>query len=103
MDATTRRRSTRVDLLNQRGLFETVAEPGVPQVCLDLLDDRTGGIESKPITLRTRSKRLVRRTICFSKATTMHDLVIGLFINRYERLSENLFALPQRDQAASLR
>ena len=34
--------------------------------------------------LRTRIKRLVRRTICFSKTTTMHDLVIGLFINRYE-------------------
>jgi insertion element IS1 protein InsB len=27
---------------------------------------------------------LVRRTICFSQTTTMHDLVIGLFINRYE-------------------
>jgi len=36
------------------------------------------------INLRTRIKRLVRRTICFSKTTTMHDLVIGLFINRYE-------------------
>ena len=34
--------------------------------------------------LRTRIKRLVRRTICFSKTTTMHDLVLGLFINRYE-------------------
>jgi insertion element IS1 protein InsB len=32
----------------------------------------------------TRIKRLVRRTISFSKMTTMHDLVIGLFINRYE-------------------
>jgi insertion element IS1 protein InsB len=26
----------------------------------------------------------VRRTICFSKTTMMHDLVLGLFINRYE-------------------
>ena len=25
-----------------------------------------------------------RRTICFSKTERMHDLVIGLFINRYE-------------------
>ena len=41
-------------------------------------------IESKHINLRTRIKRLVRRTICFSKTTPMHDLVIGLFINRYE-------------------
>jgi transposase-like protein len=33
---------------------------------------------------RTRIKRLVRRTICFSKTERMHDLVIGLFVNRYE-------------------
>jgi insertion element IS1 protein InsB len=26
----------------------------------------------------------VRRTICFSKTERMHDLVVGLFINRYE-------------------
>jgi len=45
---------------------------------------RTQKIESKHINLRTRIKRLVRRTICFSKTTTMHDLVLGLFINRYE-------------------
>jgi insertion element IS1 protein InsB len=41
-------------------------------------------IESKHINLRTRLKRLVRRTICFSNTTTMHDLVIGLFMTRYE-------------------
>jgi insertion element IS1 protein InsB len=41
-------------------------------------------IESKHINLRTRIKRLVRRTICFSKSEHMHDLVIGLFVNRYE-------------------
>ena len=44
----------------------------------------TQPIESKHINLRTRIKRLVRRTICFSKTTAMHDLVLGLFINRYE-------------------
>jgi hypothetical protein len=26
----------------------------------------------------------MRRTICFSKTEQMHDLVIGLFINRYD-------------------
>ena len=41
-------------------------------------------IESQHINLRTRIKGLVRRTICFSKTERMHDLVIGLFINRYE-------------------
>ena len=46
--------------------------------------EHTQGIESKHITLRTRIKRLVRRTIRLSKTTTMHDLVIGLFMNRYE-------------------
>ena len=46
--------------------------------------DQTQKIESKHIRLRTRIKRLVRRTICFSKSERMHDLVIGLFINRYE-------------------
>jgi insertion element IS1 protein InsB len=44
----------------------------------------TQKIESKHINLRTRIKRLVRRTICFSKTVRMHDLVLGLFINRYE-------------------
>ena len=46
--------------------------------------ENTQQIESKHLNWRPRIKRLVRRTICFSKTTTMHDLVIGLFINRYE-------------------
>ncbi|MCA6559087.1 MAG: hypothetical protein IM583_21360, partial [Pseudanabaena sp. M114S2SP2A07QC] len=41
-------------------------------------------IERKHLTLRTRIKRLARKTICFSKSILMHDIVIGLFINRYE-------------------
>ena len=44
----------------------------------------TQQLERKHLTLRTRIKRVVRKTICFSKSTRMHDLVIGLFINRYE-------------------
>ena len=43
----------------------------------------TQQIERKPLTLRTRMKRLVRKTICFSKTTQMPDIVIGLFVNRY--------------------
>jgi insertion element IS1 protein InsB len=46
--------------------------------------ENTQKIESKHINLRTRMKRLVRRTMCFSKTERMHDVVIGLFINRYE-------------------
>jgi insertion element IS1 protein InsB len=41
-------------------------------------------IESKHINLRMRIKRWVRRTICVSQAERMHELVIGLFVNRYE-------------------
>ena len=44
----------------------------------------TQKIERKHLTLRTRIKRLARKTICFSKLKKMHDIVIGLFINRYE-------------------
>jgi insertion element IS1 protein InsB len=44
----------------------------------------TQQIERKHLTLRTRIKRLMRKTICFSRSVEMHDIVIGLFINRYE-------------------
>lgn len=44
----------------------------------------TQQIERKHLTFRTRIKRLVRKTICFSKSIRMHDIVIGLFVNRYE-------------------
>src|SRR5262249_61739449 len=29
-------------------------------------------------------KRLTRKTMCFSRSTQLHDIVIGLFVNRYE-------------------
>jgi insertion element IS1 protein InsB len=45
---------------------------------------QTRQIERKHVTLRTRLKRLARKTICFSKSVLMHDIVIGLFVNRYE-------------------
>ena len=44
----------------------------------------TQRIERKHLTLRTRIKRLARKTICFSRSTQMHDIMIGLLINRYE-------------------
>ena len=44
----------------------------------------TQQLERKHLTLRTRLKRLVRKTLCFSKSIEMHDLVIGLFINQVE-------------------
>ena len=44
----------------------------------------TQQIERKHLTLRTRLKRLARKTICFSKSTEMHDTVIDLFFTLYE-------------------
>jgi len=44
----------------------------------------TQQIERKHLTLRTRIKRLARKTSCFSKSIELHDIVIGLFVNRYE-------------------
>ncbi len=41
-------------------------------------------LERKHLTLRTRIKCLARKRICFSKSEWLHDVVIGLFINRYE-------------------
>ena len=41
----------------------------------------TQRIERKNLTLRTRIKRLARKTICFSKCVHMHDIVIALVIN----------------------
>lgn len=59
----------------QRHLDRKIHCPGKPQ---------TQQIERKHLTLRTRIKRLARKTICFSKSQQLHDIVIGLFINRYE-------------------
>ena len=46
--------------------------------------ENTQRIERKNLTLRTRVKRLARKTICFSKSELMHDIVIGLAINFIE-------------------
>ena len=62
------------------GAYERHLDPAQHQVG----KENTQKIESKHINLRTRIKRLVRRTLCFSKTERMHDLVIGLFINWYE-------------------
>ncbi|BAX55404.1 IS1 transposase [Photobacterium damselae subsp. piscicida] len=42
----------------------------------------TQRIERTNLTLRSRLKRLVRKTIGFSKSEEMHDKVIGTFIER---------------------
>jgi len=62
------------------GAYERHIDPGQPHVG----KEHTQKIASKHSNLRTRIKRLVRRTMCFATTITMHDLVLGLFINRYE-------------------
>jgi len=62
------------------GAYERHIDPGPHEVG----KAKTQKIESKHLNLRTRMQRLVRGTICFSKTTTLHDLVRGLCINRYE-------------------
>jgi insertion element IS1 protein InsB len=44
----------------------------------------TQQIERTPLTLRTRSKRLARKTLWFSKSVLVPDTGIGLFVHRYE-------------------
>jgi insertion element IS1 protein InsB len=41
-------------------------------------------IERKHLTVRTRLKRFARKTLCFSRSHVMHDLLIGLYMNRVE-------------------
>ena len=45
--------------------------------------DNTWKIERKNLNFRTHIKRLSRRTICFSKNETIHDNVIGMYIEKY--------------------
>ena len=44
----------------------------------------TQKIERKHLTWRSWIKRLVRKTICFSRSIQMHDIVLDLFVHRYE-------------------
>ena len=62
------------------GAYERHLPPGQQVVG----KQNTQKIERKHLTLRTRIKRLAGKTICFSKLEKMHDIVIGLFVNRYE-------------------
>jgi IS1 family transposase/transposase-like protein len=56
----------------------------LPEDKHEISKKKTQRIEQKHTNLRTRIKRLQRKTICFSKSEEMHDTVIGIFINKYE-------------------
>lgn len=55
----------------------------IPSEKLTVSKKNTQQIERAHLTLRTRLKRLARKTICFSKNMTMHIAVVGTFINLY--------------------
>jgi len=45
--------------------------------------DQTWKIERKNLNFRTHIKRLNRKTICYSRDTSVHDNVIGMYIARH--------------------
>lgn len=53
----------------------------IPEDILVIGKKNTQRIERDHLTLRTRIKRLCRKTICFSKSLEIHKAVIGTFIN----------------------
>ena len=53
----------------------------IPEDILVIGKKNTQKIERDHLTLRTRIKRLCRKTICFSKKLEIHKAVIGTFIN----------------------
>ncbi|KAA6342362.1 hypothetical protein EZS27_001726 [termite gut metagenome] len=55
----------------------------IPPDKLRVGKDKTWKIERKNLNFRTHLKRLNRKTICFSKNETVHDNVIGMYIERY--------------------
>ncbi|MBE8082533.1 MULTISPECIES: IS1 family transposase, partial [Enterobacteriaceae] len=42
----------------------------------------TQRIERNNLTLRTRIKRLARKTLCFSRSIELHEKVIGAFMEK---------------------
>ena len=61
--------------------FDFVKQELIDRYGIDTV--RRGGLRIDT-TLDLRMQRLARKTICFSKAILMHDIVLGLFVNRYE-------------------
>lgn len=55
----------------------------IPKDKLTVSKKNTQQIERNHLTLRTRLKRLARKTICFSKDLMIHIAVVGTFIDMY--------------------
>jgi insertion element IS1 protein InsB len=65
---------------DNRGAYQRHPDPGRHEAG----KRNTRKIERKNPGPRTWAKRLVRKTICFSKSETLHDTVIGLLVNKVE-------------------
>ena len=77
------RNTLNIHVVYARKLWQSITCLSLPSEVHSPGKRNTQKIERKHLTLRTRMKRLVRKTICFSKSLQMHDLVIGVFVNRY--------------------
>ena len=58
----------------------------IPRNVLETGKRNTQRIERKHLTFRARLKRLARKTICYSKSSEMHKIMLGLLINAEEFL-----------------
>ena len=56
----------------------------IPWEILEIGKKNTQKIERKHLIFRTRLKRLVGKTICFSKSIEMHKILFGMLINSLE-------------------
>ena len=76
-------------LLDPFGIICYYDDWGSYERCFEADKDKVGKsntqkIERKNLNFRTRIKRLARKTIRFSKLEKMHDILIGLLINKVE-------------------
>ena len=68
-------------LLHRQGECLSAASSTRAAHCGETVDAKD---ERKHLTLRTRLKRLARKTLSFSRSCVMHDLLIGLYMNQVE-------------------
>lgn len=60
---------------------DEACKPGVKEPITEM--SFTQRIERNNLTLRTRIKRLARKTICFSRSVELYEKVIGAFIEKH--------------------
>jgi transposase-like protein len=83
-DRKQRYRCQNADGPHQSFLLNPAYQGHLPEIKEQIVDMARGGNgirdtadRANHLTLRTRIKRLTRKTICFSKSIQMHDIVLG--------------------------